>query len=245
MSAIPFTIHSNDEQTLPLAGAILLYQLGQQVCATVHRIGMEGETPTLLPGCAVTSDAVNELARALGQRCPPPRFLPLELLWHERQQLLWWLPPGQRPTLFRVEAFGRERSGNLPHPGLVFYAAPGRWMVWAVKGKQRPRPATPLWRAPYLNTYRDGQICAGSSILPAHFAAERLEDWNAAFFSSAFSHLADSEALLRYQGGPGTFWLHMLDGAFARFPQQVLCPSIQGTLDQLLTKLTGVQHEPT
>lgn len=243
MNTIPFHISTESELAVPLRRAILLYQHARQVCATVHDITIEDNVPIILPGCAVHGAAVHELARALGERAEPPSFLPPELLWYERQQLLWWLPPGRRHTLFRVPEFGGELAGVLPHPGLVFFAAPGRWLVWAVKGRGRPRPASRLWRAPYLNVYRNGQICEGSGELPGHFAVERLEDWNRAFFASAFSHLADSEPLLDYEGGPGAFWRAMLAGHFERFPSRVLVPSAAGTLAQLLTTLQGGHHD--
>jgi len=239
MDPIPFSISTNREQALPLRRAILLYQHGSRSSATVHDIATVNGALTILPGCAVHSAAVHALAAALGERAEPAGFLPQELLWHADRQLLWWLPPGKRHIVFRVPEFGNERHGVVPHPGLVFYASPRRWRVWAVKGDERPTPQTALWRAPYLNVHVDGDICAGTGEVPQHHSIDSLDDWNRAFFSSAFSHLTDNDPLVDYELGPGSFWLAMLGGEWERFPMKVLVPSVAGTVDEVLGKLTG------
>ncbi|MQA40569.1 PRTRC system protein B [Rugamonas aquatica] len=241
MDPIPFAISTNREQSLPLRRAILLYQHGGGSSATVHDIATVDGVSTILPGCAVHSGAVHALASALGERAEPAGFLPPELLWHDGRQLLWWLPPGRRHIVFRVPEFGGDRHGVLPHPGLVFHASPQRWMAWAVKGGARPTPLTALWRAPYFNVHLEGDICAGTGEVPQHYGVDALDDWNHAFFGSAFSHLTDKEPLVAYEQGPGSFWLAMLGGAWDRFPQKVLVPSVAGTVGEQLARLVGAR----
>ncbi len=54
---------------------------------------------------------------------------------------------------------------------------------------QAPRARHPLLLAPYPNLYRGGEVCLGTSR-----RGRDLEDWESAFFESAFSHVGDTLA---------------------------------------------------
>lgn len=241
MNTPDFSIHTNRAGVMTLERAILLYRGDGQRCATVHDIAIIDDTPTILAGKAIHSGAVHALARGLRQ-VAPAGFLPAELLWHDGERMLWWLPGGRRHMTFRVPEFGDERSAVLPHPPLVFLAAPRAWAVWALRERQRPTPETALFQAPFFNVSNDGHICAGTGELPARVKPELLEAWNRAFFSSAFSHPGTPKRLLSYPGGPYAFWQAMLDGKFPRFPLRVLEAANTATLGTLIALQQGGKH---
>jgi len=65
--AVRFEIAAGREAPLKLSKAILLYRGGNDAAfATVHEIGMQGSTPLILEGKALTPSAAVQLALDLG-----------------------------------------------------------------------------------------------------------------------------------------------------------------------------------
>lgn len=235
MNEADFEIRTQSDGVLRLDQAVLIYRgASDRALATVHKIEEVDGEPVILAGQAMTPRAAIQLARALSKGVAHSGFLPETVLYVDGELLLWWVPPAERHIVFRAPELGApERGEVVPHPGLVFAASSSVWKVWAVKGKHRPTLQTALFRAPYFNVYEDGDICRGNVRVPDGTTAEKIDSWNAAFFSSFFTHPNSNGKLVRYRGGSYAFWRDMLDGKFTKFPERVLV-DVKITLGKLL-----------
>ena len=235
MNEADFEIRTQSDGVLRLDQAVLIYRgASDRALATVHKIEEVDGEPVILAGQAMTPRAAIQLARALSKGVAHSGFLPETVLYVDGELLLWWVPPAERHIVFRAPELGApERGEVVPHPGLVFAASSSVWKVWAVKGKHRPTLQTALFRAPYFNVYEDGDICRGNVRVPDGTTAEKIDSWNAAFFSSFFTHPNSNGKLVRYRGGSYAFWRDMLDGKFTKVPERVLV-DVKITLGKLL-----------
>jgi PRTRC genetic system protein B len=243
MHPADFTLHVPAGNVLRLARAVLLYQgHGGDALATVHDIKESDGVPVIGAGRAMGAQTARSLALALLQRAAPLGFLPETVLCQHGDLLLWWAPPARRHIVLRVDAAhaealgGAERGEAVPHPGLVFAASGRAWQVWAVKGRRRPTPKTPLFQAPYFNVDGAGRICQGNVPVPDGTTVDRLGAWNDAFWHSTFTHPNVRGPLVRYPGGAHVFWRDLLDQRFQRFPERVLVDA-STTLGALITAL--------
>jgi PRTRC genetic system protein B len=239
MTQAEFSIRTQTDGVLRLDRAVLIYHgASGSAFATVHAVeDVDGEA-VIGAGQAMTPRAAIDLARALGKSVAHAGFLPETVLYMDGDLLVWWLPPGKRHIAFRTEGHEEqmgaiERGETVPQPGLVFAASSQAWKVWAVKGSERPTPATPLYQAPYFNVYANGDICQGNVPVPEGTTAEKIGAWNDAFLRSYFTHPNAQGKLVRYRGGAYAFWRDMLDGKFSRFPERVLVDA-KTTLGALL-----------
>lgn len=235
MNEADFEIRTQTDGILRLDQAVLIYRgASDSALATVHKIEEIDGEPVVLAGQAMTPRAAIQLARALSKRVAHGGFLPETVLYMDGDVLLWWVPPARRHIVFRApELSAPERGEVVPHPGLVFAASSAVWKVWAVKGKHRPTLQSALFQAPYFNVYEDGDICRGNVEVPDGTTAEKIDAWNAAFFSSFFTHPNVKGKLVRYRSGSYAFWRDMLDGKFTKFPEHVLVDT-KNTLGKLL-----------
>jgi len=244
MNQAAFSIHAPTDGVLTLDQAVLIYRgASGGALATVHEVEHIDGEPVIGAGRAMTPRSALALARALLKRAAHGGFLPDNVLFVAGDLILWWLRPAVRHVAFHVSERDAERLGGIergeavPHPGLVFAASNREWRVWAVKGSQRPTPATALFQAPYFNVDAGGHICQGNVPKPDGSTAEKIEAWNDAFFRSYFTHPNVAAKLLRYPGGSYAFWRDMLDRRFTRFPQRVLMP-----LNTTLGGLIGIKE---
>lgn len=222
-----FHLHLRDAANLKLEQAILIYRSrgvrDVRTFASIHQVGLNRGQPSILSGKPVTPRAARRLADALASSTSHTGFLPGNVLYADGDTLVWWLPPQRRHIAFRCTetAFG-ERGGVVPHPSLVFMVSGGQWLVWAYKGRKRPTPESPMWRAPYFNVGADGAICRGNVATPDGTTIDKIAAWEDAFFRSYFTHPNVPNGLVHHAGGAYAFWAEMVDAPPARFPQRAL-----------------------
>lgn len=225
-----FHLHLQDAANLTLEQAILIYRSrggrDARTFASIHPVTLDQGRPMIQCGKPVTRRAARRLADALAAGASSTGFLPGNVLYADGEALVWWLPPQRRHIAFRcaAEGFG-ERGAVVPHPALVFMVAGTQWLVWAHKGRQRPTPDSPLWRAPYFNVGADGTICRGNVTTPNGPAIDQIAAWEDAFFRSYFTHPNLPNGLVRHPGGGYAFWAAMVGQPPASFPQRVLVPT--------------------
>lgn len=127
---------------------------------------------------------------------------------------VWWRPAWPAPLYFTLPDL-KDLSGEVfPQPPLLFVARGETLQVFALPENKRPGPDTPLLVAPYFNLIGwGGGVCLGSTR-----RGRDPEDWESAFFESAFSHLGGVRPLK--EGSLVDLW-RRLAGA-ERFPVEVL-----------------------
>lgn len=222
-----FHLELQDAANLRLEQAILIYRSRGvrevRTYASIHQVEVEHGKASIQSGKPVTPRAARRLADALTPRTASTGFLPGNVLYADGDTLVWWAPPQRRHIVFRcAEATFGERGANVPHPALVFMVSGGQWMVWALKGRKRPTPESPVWRAPYFNVGADGSICRGNVATPIGAAIDKIAAWEDAFFRSYFTHPNVPTGLVHHAGGAYAFWAEMIDVPPAYFPQRVL-----------------------
>lgn len=227
MANATFQLELQDAANLRLEQAILIYRSHGvrevRTFASIHRVELDDGHPSILAGKPVIPRAARRLADALTSGTASTGFLPGNVLYADGDTLVWWVPPQRRHIVIRcAEAHFGERGAIVPHPALVFMVSGGQWMVWAIKGRKRPTPETPVWRAPYFNVGADGSICRGNVATPTGAMIDKIAAWEDAFFRSYFTHPNVPNGLVHHTGGAYAFWAEMIDVPPASFPQRVL-----------------------
>lgn len=154
-----------------------------------------------------------------------PSYLPENILCYSdfaagASTLIWWKAPSTQYLMF-TKGMGVS-NGRAPLPGLVFRVRNGSLNVWAVRGKERPRPATELCELPLPNI-SGGAVCMGNVQLEAKALPEHAEMWERAFFQSAFSphHTIKMVGTKPF----AAFWNDLIGSKRKSFPEQVLNPT--------------------
>lgn len=191
--------------------AAIVFYRGALAPVLVFRYGKDGEaTSVSLP----SEEDVAELVGLMGERAKArmtylhPRAVAWGLLGRA-----WWRPAWPAPLYFALPALEDLSGEVLPQPPLLFVERAGRLFVFALPEDRRPEPDTPLLLAPYPNLYRGGEVCLGTSR-----RGRDLEDWESAFFESAFSHVGDTVA--SREGGLSALWRRAKEEG--RFPVEKL-----------------------
>jgi len=237
MESCAFNIKIAGLKNFHLNQAILIYQeehanfvyrSEQNAFATVHRVDTVDGSPVIRAGAPMTASTLEVIARSLGKGVRVGEFLPPEVLSLGLSSMVWWVRPCKRRVWFSCNHdLIQVETAIVSHPGLVFGVCGSDWYVFAIKGKRRPTPKTPLFQAPYFNVWKTGKICQGTVNVPSNNDTDSLEAWNHAFFDSKFSHpnLHNQEKMVNYKGGGWKFWRDMLDGKFKEFPTHLLVSS--------------------
>lgn len=149
-------------------------------------------------GLAKALDTKKEAAKAF---LMPQGIIPstvLHLNPAEKGSVVWYTKP-MRQKLHFSESLGLP-SGDVCLPALVWAANRQQLFVFALKGKGKPRLSTPLFHAPFMNVYHNGNVCMGNVDVRISKAAS-LEDFTAAwegyFFGSYFSHFINTQSPVR------------------------------------------------
>jgi PRTRC genetic system protein B len=224
-----------------LQGAILLYGTapGDFSYATAHRIENPGgaERPMIGAGSPLNSQALIHAVRQVAAAAlPKGEFLTPNVLSISPTAVTWWCPGGSRRIFFKSDELG-ERNAVVPHPALVFQASRQGFRVFSLAGEDRPTPTATLYEPPYFNTWDNGKVCIGTAHVPKQIDVASIPDWEAGFFTSAFTHPNAGGRRVKYERGATAFWRDMLDGVFPEFPKQFLNPMKLTLADLIAGKL--------
>jgi PRTRC genetic system protein B len=237
-------INLSSTMSFELREALLIYRTDRQShdskgpgsFVTKHPVTLNAHgAPSLGAGAPLgKSDVTDLLKQLLGSISV--EFLPSCVLAHTQESIVWWTPPAVRPMFYAKEK-GREvtlLSGKrFPQPGLIFRAQPNHLDVRAVACPDRPRPDTPLYRAPYWNVNDQGDVCLGTTRIPSEVAIASLSRWEAAFFESEFTHPNAARKLTEHPGGFIGLWTSLIGKR--RFPIEHLADAKE-TLTQFLQR---------
>lgn len=216
-----------------LQQAILLYgkpqsgysSKGELVYASLHDVDCSSGKPSIGAGKPVSKAGLRKMMATLEPtKLVRPEFLGGNMLAVAPKVMVWWTPPSSRGLFFNCEEFGGQVSATVPLPGLVFAVIYGAWYVFALAGKDRPTPETPLMRAPFFNVWAGGDICTGNVERPRGKKYSDPLEWEFKFFNSWFTHsnIRAPDKLLEHKKGAYGFWKEMLDGKFKQFPVKAL-----------------------
>jgi|GEM_PF-433264 len=261
MAHVKLQIRSAGEERYRLERAILIYESnfhasgvpnGHEPYATLHNIVRGKGGPQLAPGVPATAEACAAFAQAMQDHAAFAGFISPNILYVGPRLTAWWRAPAPARVWFKVEEAREEktpasqrigeRSAITPQPGLIFACADSEWHVFAVKGADRPGPATQIWRAPYFNVWELGHICEGNIERPKRVSSDTIDRFERAFFDSRFTHPNAHKGLVNFKGGSHAFWRAMLDQRWKHFPERCLVREGAHTLESLVKTLQETRH---
>ncbi len=218
-------LRTGTSRTFRLKQAILLYEDGPTIFATVHGIKASANAaPQLTAGHAVTTGFLRTLAAGL-QHDVRSEILPENVLARTADVIAWWSPARPRPMFFSGADPKLERLNGkvFPHPALVFLVSGKDLFVRSLAENRRPSAETPLKNAPYFNTDGHGQVCQGDMRVPNEVAVSTMQGWEDAYFQSAFTHPNGAVRLTTHRRGFHGLWTEL--AGKDKFPSQFLADS--------------------
>jgi PRTRC genetic system protein B len=191
------------------------------VMATVNEIEYVNGKPTMMPGQCVTPSDVEGLLGRLLEANSGLQLFPPNLLAATLTACVWWVPPSTRRMWFqdRDKKLMKLDGEMFPQPGLVMFASQTGFSIFAVKGNSRPVASTKLWRAPYLNLFEQGNLCAGTARIPKDAGIASIPKYEDGFFNSRGVH-SHVKLLVKYPWTHDKLWLSLHKKR--RFPDGVL-----------------------
>jgi PRTRC genetic system protein B len=223
------------QREFALRQALLIYGGDSAAFATLHEVVAEkGKAPYLGPGEPLTTAFLRTLASGLGASMAP-EVLPENVLARTPDLMVWW-SRAQRHVMFfdgGSQEAKRLNGRMYPHPALVFKVYGHELFVRALASDARPCVNTALKTAPYWNTEGSrGLVCLGSMRIPQETTVETLPQWQASYFSSAFTHVSGAVRLTSHPEGFVGLWSGLVD-SLSPFPVQFLTEAKQ-TLRQFV-----------
>jgi len=222
-------------RSFALKHAVLIYRDDSAMFATLHEVEVEkGKVPYLGPGQSLTTAFLRTLARGLGARIAP-EILPENILARAPDLIVWSSRARRRLMFF---GGGSEEAAQLngrlyPHPPVVFKICGHELFVRALEQDARPSANTPLKTAPYWNSEGSrGLVCVGSMRIPQEVTVESINEWENAYFSSAFTHVSGAVRLTSHSGGFVGLWSSLADCQYS-FPTEFLTDAKQ-TLQEFI-----------
>ena len=205
----------------PAVALVLHASPAHEVLVTQHQIGDAG---TFGPGTLMDTDAVEELLALFAERPSPRRLLPENVLMSRPSETLWYCPSKVCSMWFRQG--DKVRRYQVPWPALLFHAAHGMLRIAALADDARPRADTPLYHAPLMNIYGDGQLCLGNIKAP-HCDLDGMAGWEQAVYDTHFTHVNHERAMQpphHTNAGHLKLWRRLAREKAQRFPIEVLVP---------------------
>ena len=132
-----------------------------------------------------------------------------------------WYTKAQRQQLYFVSGLDIP-NGMAYVPPMIWYANKNSLSVFALASDRRPTEKTPLYFAPFFNSYEDGKVCMGSvniSIKNSASVEDFIKAWEVYFFNSYFSHLINEHNPIK--GNIVSLWKNLI-GTDKPFPKEVL-----------------------
>lgn len=202
---------------------------GKATLITSHPVQQTDDGPVIGAG-SLLSLADYEVLRdiLINSTESRPCLLPPNLLYQSARRLVWYVTGRVAPMFLRIGS--RLQKIQVPWPTLLFSVESRRLSVAALAGTTRPREDTPLFHAPIANVYARGEVCTGNAELPASWGVRDMAGWEAAIYSSAFTHI-NAPHTLRLPGvktvdnkAHFAFWRELARKKSTRFPRKHLQP---------------------
>jgi PRTRC genetic system protein B len=123
-------------------------------------------------------------------------LMPSKVLYinSENTPFVVWKTPAQKIKMLFTSGLGLH-NGDYPVPSLIWKAYRNGIAVFAVQDDNEINMETPLYHAPFFNTYEKGTVCMGNvslNITPNCPLEDFMSNWERAFFNSYFSHMMEN-----------------------------------------------------
>ena len=214
-----------------LTEAVLRYtnEAGESV-ATVNPVRHHPERAAAIgAGRGLSRDALAKTMRELSKQPVERTILPAHVLYLDNARALIHRPAERRPVFFHTgtAAFDAEmRNRQVLFPSLLLLVLPRSLYAWALADTERPTAETPLFRAPCMNLYDGGHMCAGTSKLPLEINLGSLPVAEKAFFETTFTHsnYGVGVKLTTHPEGHNGLWRALAEPKCRKFPAEWLAP---------------------
>ena len=164
----------------------------------------------------------------------PKGLLPVKLLYSTPtgDGFAVWYTPARKVDLLFVDSLNIP-NGKAFVPPLVWKADRTKLSLYALKTNKKPVLQTPLFHAPFFNTYDTGDICMGTVDVDMS-GVDNVEafmvKWEDYYWNSFFSHLIQTASPVK--GNIVQLWQQQVNTE-RKFPTDVLTPNGK-TLKNLL-----------
>lgn len=123
----------------------------------------------------------------------PENLLHFKVMPGGHYEMIWYRPAEKRQIYFAPALC--IPSGKAWVPPLIYHVEDKRLSVFAFKNESRPDENEKLFKAPFHNTWHQGDVCLGNAKVkkPAkNTYANLIKFWEDMFWLSEFTHLADA-----------------------------------------------------
>jgi PRTRC genetic system protein B len=183
----PTRVFAPARSTAELESAALIYQQGRERIVMLHKIEKVDGARTIGAGRLATKSQLAQIAEACGKSAGISGWIDSRILYLASDCIVWWRPASVATMHFTAEA--KIPSGPAMQPHLLFAVVGDRWYVWALPHTiARPHANSLIANAPHFNVYSDGRICTGKVKLPKTLSPDTIDQYEAAFFDSKFTH---------------------------------------------------------
>jgi len=234
---------TSNSSLVEMTKAILFYssRASSDLVISLHDIEHVDGKPTIMEGKLASQRSIKAFIRqVMGQKQKLAlAFLPSNILAQDDHNVVWWVPPGKRRIFFNSSADKMSNiNAEIELPGLVFALIESNWYVVAVEGTSRPELTSRVFFSPFFNVWDNHQICVGSTRVPKN--RMKVEQWTAAFFSSAFTHnnYKSKGSLLTDGSTRAALWKSLIKARAQHFPMEIL-PTTGLTLETFIREVSG------
>lgn len=125
-------------------------------------------------------------------------------------KVIWYTKAAKRNLFFKDSL--EISNGRANVPPMLWMASKTGLQVYALKSNSRPTENTCLYHAPFFNVYTNGNVCMGTVDVRIKASAsleEFIQQWEAFFFNSYFSHLLENRSPVK--GNCVNLWKSLIE----------------------------------
>jgi PRTRC genetic system protein B len=199
-------LQSSQSYTLDVAFLVYRNFMGDAFATHHNVLQSEDHQPVLGAGQLVTAEQISALISQFYQTSAV--FIEPHILGYAADFLCWHEPAQARAMHFKSKDATLEALNGqpVPQPPLLFVAHQQKLQIYALESDARPTLESPLYRAPYFNTYQDGNVCLGSTPVPTLPSPVNAGKYSQAYFASQFTHASGNTKLASFEGSHSQMW---------------------------------------
>lgn len=203
-----------------LSSAMLVYQCGQKdYYLETCKIDKDGRLSEKKP---LTRNSIKSIVETFYEKEEKTiSILPTNLLFLNRDIIIWHTPSMQRELFFDIESIP---DGIACIPAMLWIINNSKLSVFALKTNARPTLDTKIFKAPFHNIYMDGSVCMGTAMHPERKIDTDINKliikWELSFWHSRFSHLIDKSPV-KDGYNINLIWKNLIESG-DKFPKEVL-----------------------